>query len=414
MTIRNATEMTRSTDTGTKPLFPDVGVISLVPETWGGMWLSRQQILTRLSRYFNVVWFDPPIGWRKLWMGPGGSITQPDAAPPPSQGFTVYPQSKWLPKFYKPRRLGEFTGRKRLDQARRLLEQQGCSKTIMYVWLPRFGHALDLVEHDVSCYHIADEYSFSSVERPVSAAETDLISRVDQVFIHSPALMEKKGHINPRTMYVTNGVDYPAFAAEMDEPEDLSRIPHPRVGYTGRIKVQMDWDVLAKLAAKHSDWSFVFVGPLGFMGDRRDKRDALFSRNNVYYLGNRSVAEIPAYTRHLDACMLCYDLNDYTKYIFPLKLHEYLASGRPVVGSALPSLEAFTSVVDIAHSDQEWSEMLTRALQPESCAPGRVEQRRAVARDYDWNTLVGRIARALCERLGTGYLETLDSADLDT
>ena len=46
------------------PAYPDIGVIGVVPERWGGMWLSRQQILTRLTRYFHVVWVDPPLSWR--------------------------------------------------------------------------------------------------------------------------------------------------------------------------------------------------------------------------------------------------------------------------------------------------------------------------------------------------------------
>src|SRR4029453_1421101 len=38
------------------PLMPDVGVIALVPDPWTGIWQSRHYILTRLARFFHVVW----------------------------------------------------------------------------------------------------------------------------------------------------------------------------------------------------------------------------------------------------------------------------------------------------------------------------------------------------------------------
>lgn len=43
-----------------------------------------------------------------------------------------------------------------------------------------------------------------------------------------------------------------------------------------------------------------------------------------------------------------YRVNDYTKYIYPMKLHEYLAGGRPTVGSRIRSLEDFAGIVDLA------------------------------------------------------------------
>jgi len=360
------------------------------------MWLSRHQVLTRLARYFHVVWYNPPLPWRHERR----PLTHADPTPPPASGFTVYNPEAWLPKFYRPRALDRATEQARLRRSRRLLEKAGCRRVVAYVWQPAFAPALDLVAHDVSCYHIADEYSFLDVEHPIPAEERHLIERVDQVFVHSPALMEKKGHINPHTAYVTNGVDYAAFAAEAREPADLAVIPHPRIGYVGRIKSQMDWDTLIEIARRHPEWSLVLVGPIGHMGDYEAKKSQLFSMKNVHYLGNRSVREVPAYMRHMDVCLLCYALTDYTRYIFPLKLHEYLASGRPVVGSDIRTLRDFSASIRIAHSTDEWSSAIAASLSPEERSQERIEARQRVARQFDWNTITQRIAGILCDRLG--------------
>jgi glycosyltransferase involved in cell wall biosynthesis len=385
------------------PALADVGVIAVVPERWGGMWLSRHQVLTRLSRYFHVVWHNPAQSWRKRVR----PITHADPTPPPASGFTIYNPEPWLPRFYRPGVLDRATEQARLGRSRRLLEQAGCRRTVLYLWRPEFGRALDLLEHDVSCYHIADEYSFLDDEQPIPAEERALIERVDQVFVHSPALMDKKGHINPHTAYVTNGVDYAAFATPAPEPADLAAIPHPRIGYVGRIKKQMDWRTLIGIARQRPDWSLVLVGPIGKIGEFGEEKHELFAMPNVHYLGNRSIREIPGYMQHMDVCLLCYALTDYTRYIFPLKLHEYLATGRPVVGSDIRTLRDFASTVRIAHDLEGWCAAIDASLAPAERSSERVEERRRVARAHDWNAITARIAEHLCERLGGDMSERL-------
>ena len=87
---------------------------------------------------------------------------------------------------------GKFYSRQRLKRACDLLRAQGCTKLVLYIWRPEFADALEQVPHDFSIYHVNDEYSFSTTEVEVSPAERRLLESVGQVFIHSPALMEKR------------------------------------------------------------------------------------------------------------------------------------------------------------------------------------------------------------------------------
>src|SRR5262249_41544633 len=154
-------------------------------------------------------------------------------------------------------------------------------KVILYLWRPDAASALDLIDHDLSCYYINDEYTFSAIEQPIEAHEARLISRVDQVVIHSVALLEKKGQLNPHTTFIPNGVDYRAYATSCREPADLQAIPHPRIGYVGRVKQQLDLALLTALAQRHQAWSFVLVGPHDGIGDRAVVLQGLAQRPNV-------------------------------------------------------------------------------------------------------------------------------------
>jgi glycosyltransferase involved in cell wall biosynthesis len=286
------------------------------------------------------------------------------------------------------------------------LHAAGCRKIILYLWRPDHGPALDLAEHDLSCYHIDDEYTFSPVEQPISDRERRLIVRVDRVFIHSPALLEKKGMLNRNTSFVPNGVDFEAYATPQPEPADLRPVPHPRVGYVGRIKNQLDLPLAAALAARHPEWSFVFVGPQSRTGDTRTWIERLGRLPNVFFLGEKRVDDLPAYTQHFDVCAMWYVMNDYTNFIYPLKLHEYLASGRPVVATPIRSVREFGKIVKLATSEDEWSRALVRSLS-DGEVPARVCERQRVASGYDWSRLVRRIAQEMCEGLGSPYPERL-------
>jgi glycosyltransferase involved in cell wall biosynthesis len=385
-----------------EPFLPDVGVVGVVPEEWGGPWMSRHQVMSRLARYFHVAWMNPARGWREQlhWhhAPPAPGYPFPDI-----EGFHRYRPPRVLPLLYRPAALAEATSRARFRQVAEMLRKRGCKHLVLYLWRPEHADAIDLIPHDVSFYHIVDEYSFSEFEMPIDPVEDALLRRVDQVIIGSPALMEKKGTRNPQTIFVPNGVDYAAFATPNPEPDELRAIPHPRIGYVGKIKKQLDFALLQAVAERRPDWNFVFVGPDGFLGEQSESQRALRLRPNSTFLGGKSPAALPGFTQHLDVCLLSYAVNDYTKFIYPLKLHEYLASGRPVVGSPIRTLREFAHLIEIADTPADWVAAISRSLRPELLTPSRVAARRAAARPHDWGLLVDTIASTIAARLSSEH-----------
>ena len=382
---------------GVQPLYPDIGIIGLVPDNWQSPWQPRHHVLSRLAQWFHVVWVDPAQEWRER--------RRPEAACGPlPPNFDVYGTEWWLPKIYKPRWLATHLKHARLRRAHQRLLHKGCRRIVLYIWRPEHAYALDVLPHDMSCYHIDDEYSFSPVDQPISLAEQNLLHRADQVIVHSIGLFEKKGHCNPNTILVPNGVDFAAFCTSVPEPPDLAAIPRPRVGYIGYLKPQLDFRLLLHLAERHRQWSFVFVGPQGFLqGDDLDLIDRLKALPHVHFLGKKPVEMLPAYAQGVTVSIMPYKVNDYTKYIFPMKLHEYLATGLPVVGSPIRSLQQFREVVTLATTGDEWSQALTGALQPTAMASDVIAHRRQVAHDYDWMVLVSRIAQRICTHFGKRF-----------
>lgn len=363
--------------------------------------MTCHQVLPRLAEYFQINWLQPAHGWRDTI----GEVRRraelargPIAVPP-----FVRHSELWLPKLYRPRWLVDRIARERLARARAELIRRGCRRIVLYVWDPAYASDVDRVAYDLLLYHIVDEYSFAETEQPNDPVERALIAEADEVIVHSPALMEKKGAINPRTVMIPNGVDYAAFAAPAPAPLDLARIPHPRIGYTGYIKKQLDWDLIAQLARRHPTWSWVFVGGRR-KHDLGDELRAVSALPNVHFLGEKPAWELTTYPQHFDVCIMPYRRTAYTQYIYPLKLHEYLGGGRPVVGTRIRSLEAFERIIALATTADEWSAALSTALEP--AAQGARSERQTVARQHDWEALVAQIAA----RIESGLVKLEDAA----
>jgi glycosyltransferase involved in cell wall biosynthesis len=386
---------------------PDVGVIALVPDRWDDCWQTRHYVLERLARYFHVIWCNPEPG-----NGPVQSRDGQNAATPP--GLIVHDPPRWIREVNRPAVLSRLMMRERFRGARRMLVQRGAKTILLSLWRPHHAAALDLVPHHVSCYHIDDEYTFSEIEQATDEREAELIRRVDQVFVTSSGLRDKKGHLNPNTLVVPNGVDYAAYVRARPEPAELAPIPRPRVGYVGVIKKQLDLELVYALAGRHRLWSFVLVGPQKHHDDIGATIQKLAGLPNVHFLGEKPASALPSYTQYMDVCMLCYKVDDYTKFIYPLKLHESLATGLPCVGAPIRTLQEFPNVLDVAGTAEEWSEALESALRPPARSDARRAARREVARDHDWNRLVHTIALAVADRLGPSYRQRVEQAGPDS
>jgi len=392
----------------TAPWLPDIGVLGLVPEPYHVPWMTRHQVMTRLAAYFRCVWINPARHWRDVLHAPSGQGRSEGASSaPPPPGLSIYEPPPWLPQTHRPAWLARYLDRSRLRGARDLLVAQGCQTVVTYLWRPEFAPALDRVACDVSLYHVEDEYSFSEIEQPTSAREEALLRRANRIFIHSPGLLEKKGGMNPMTEQIPNGVDYETVAAVRPEPQDLEKVPHPRIGYCGWVKKQLDWDLIEALLARHPDWSFVFVGGIAPHPELSERLSRLAGLSNAYFLGAKSSDGLLSYPAHFDACIMPYEVDDYTKYIYPLKLHEYLASGRPIVSSPIRTMLDFADVVDLACGVDQWSAALDRALQPTANAEAVVTERRSIARNHDWNRIVHQVARAIVDEVGGSAPERL-------
>jgi glycosyltransferase involved in cell wall biosynthesis len=192
---------------------------------------------------------------------------------------------------------------------------------------------------------------------------------------------------------VHNVGDFAHFSRARDPegavPEDLLSLPKPVIGFLGAVSgYKLDTEWLLALARRHREASVVLVGPVG-LGDKATDVGVLSDEPNVHLLGHRPYESLPGYVKGFDVAVIPYKQNEYTANVFPIKFFELLASGKPVVISALPALADYYVQVEVARSAEEFVAACERAL----ADPGRTEAARlALAAE---NTLEHRVERMM-------------------
>lgn len=229
----------------------------------------------------------------------------------------------------------------------------------------------------------------AGLERALVARADLIVAYSRNMFDYMPQRAAQIGREIP------TGVDIEHFVGALAEPcpKDLALIPRPRIGYTGNINQKLDLLGMYAVARAAPELNFVFVGPAGpgnggnFPGHPVETQawEDLLALPNVRHLGPKAFTDVPTYMANMDVNVMCYRLEGgWWQAGYPLKMHEYLAVGKPVVGTALPTIRPFGNVIDIVADIDQWLTALRRAL--EQGGIGTPEERRAVAQENSWDS----------------------------
>ena len=176
------------------------------------------------------------------------------------------------------------------------------------------------------------------------------------VITTTKTLYERHLAANPRTYLVPNVGDYRHFAPAASRgiaAADVAALPRPVLGFTGNLVAwKVDFELLIEAARRRPHWSLVLVGPAG--ADALEQLAHLTALPNVHHLGSRPYDRVPEYVAGFDVGLCPYLWNAYARSVFPLKLYEYLAAGKPVVASGVPDVAGMEPDVRLVRGADEF------------------------------------------------------------
>jgi len=280
---------------------------------------------------------------------------------------------------------------------RRGMRMLGTAKHLSWFVVPHPGFLAQRLGEQLCIYYCIDDYSaHPGVDTALIAErDRDLTQRADLVFVAPPALLEGKRAINPSTWYSPHGVDVALFARTMDPATEIPAaardLPRPVVGYFGSIHEWIDIDLIEWLARERPQWTFLLVG---YAAIDVSKLRALA---NVKLVGAQPYADLPAWAKAFDVAIIPYRLNRQVENANPLKLREYLATGKPIVSVSNPEIDKFSRWVRIAKGREAFLAELENALREDS--PQAAAERMAAVADQTWDRRVIEVLKQVTSTL---------------
>nr|MBC7613292.1 glycosyltransferase [Pseudopedobacter sp.] len=156
-----------------------------------------------------------------------------------------------------------------------------------------------------------------------------------------------------------------------------------------------DYPLLEKLFKANPDKNFVFVGPY----HEESIPDWWYQTSNVHLIGRLPFEDLPSVLKGFDVAIIPFKKDEVSNTIFPLKLFEYLGSGKPVVISNFnKDLKEFThDTVPFCIDAEDFTLNITEALNHDN--EDKVKARIAVAEENTWERRMKEFSNLLSEYL---------------
>ncbi|MBI5929897.1 MAG: glycosyltransferase [Chloroflexi bacterium] len=372
---------------------------------WDFVRQRPQHLLSRLAKDYRITFVEEPFISTQFRHPYLEILKRDDFSNPITVVRLIYParQNGWI---------GHGDARTQPTYGRLLkpfFQRNGIVDPILWFYTPMGYDFKQILRPSLMVYDVMDQLSaFKDAPTPLRAFDESLLKEADLVFTGGISLYRDKLPHNPNTYLFPSGIEIRHFAQAADPdtlpcPQDIAHLKSPILGYFGVVDERMDLQLLEKMAIAHPEWNIVIIGPVV-----KISHDDLPKAPNLYYLGMKAYAELPAYLARFDVALIPFARNEATRFISPTKTLEYMAARKPIVSTAIDDvIELYGMVVSVGWTHEEFIHRCKTALDElkNPPAPKICEERRLIEDAYllqntldnaDWrmNTLIQKELQA--------------------
>ena len=266
-------------------------------------------------------------------------------------------------------------------------------RPIVYFTLPEHVNIVNEYNPSLVIFDSIDEPSeeFSSWHTYYHTA----LKRADIVLATSEKLYRTALTFNSETHLVPNGCDFHFFNQASKKnlriPEDIRSIKKPIIGFIGAVATWVDFGLIDRLARTFPNCSIVMIGP--YLGTKK-----LPAHPNLHWLGGKPYQQLIAYAQLFDVGIIPFRTSSMTEAVNPIKMWEYMATGMPVVTTAIPEARKYSHLLLYSENEEQFMENIKNALYNDTVQ--KREQRMALAMQNSWTRRAEQIKGIIERKLG--------------
>ena len=338
---------------------PERAPLIVFSDDWGRHPSSCQHLIAQLLPRRRVVWVNtigtrpPRLNWSTVkrgleklrqWSRRGVQ----DAAV--TSGPEVLNPKMW-PSFRS--RFGRWLNRRWLTKAVRPIAEAMPAPPIVVTTVPLLADLVGAFPAARWVYYCVDDFGvWPGLDgRTLRTMEEQLVAKVDTVIAVSKTLQTHLAKLGRASHLLTHGVDLEHF-----RPKEEAASAVREVLFWGVIDRRMDLAFVRRLSEQMTDGEIVLVGP-------QDDPDAELQRlPRVRILPPAPYSELPKLAAESKVLIMPYADLPVTRAMQPLKLKEYLATGKPVVVRKLPATEPWADCCDVCDSPEQFAAAVIERL----------------------------------------------------
>jgi glycosyltransferase involved in cell wall biosynthesis len=286
-----------------------------------------------------------------------------------------------------------------LSLVRRAMKHLGFRHPLLWFAAPDAAAFLGHLDEEFVVYYCTDDHaSLPDINsQEIGRMDELLTRRADQVFVCSPALLGKKRALNSTTEYSPHGVDVSLFGRASDASLPVApgaqHLRHPVIGFFGLVEAWFDVELMAFLAKARPAWTFLIIGRTAVdLGELRQL-------SNVVFTGVQPYESLPDWARAFDVAIIPFRQNELVRNVNPLKLREYLATGKPVVTIWMPEVDQFAHCIGIARNREQFLAQIEQGLKTDSAS--EKELRIQAVAGMTWDARVAAVLEIVKARMQT-------------
>jgi glycosyltransferase involved in cell wall biosynthesis len=361
-------------------------------DDWGRHPSSCQHLVRHLLDRYAVWWVNtigtrPPrldlatlrrgLGKLRQWLGPA------DRGPALPANLRVLNPRMW-PRFSG--RADRWLNRKLLVRQLAPVVRALPEPPVAVTTLPIVADVMDELPVRRWVYYCVDDFGqWPGLDQAaLQEMEARLVRRADAIIAVSENLQERLADMGRESRLLTHGIDLDFWAARgaaaLAVMEGLER---PLVLFWGVIDRRMDVAFVERLAAEMTAGTLVLLGP------EADPDLRLYAAPRVVRLAPVLFEQLPAVAAAADVLIMPYADLPVTRAMQPLKLKEYLATGRPAVVRDLPATRGWGDCLDLAGTPEEFVRLVRLRLG--TGLPEQQKAARARLADESWADKADRL-----------------------
>lgn len=274
---------------------------------------------------------------------------------------------------------------------RRLIKDRQL-KDFIYIntYDPYFGlHFPEDIRPSITIYQCVDDMEEASYTNKHGARREKVFMHTYDLTLTTSKELYRLNKAHARNIeYLPNAADPALFCKAYHEvlaqPKEFSGITKKVIGYVGNIEQRLDYELVKKIADVHSDKLLFLIGPLSSDEYKAWRLDEV---PNIIFTGGKQLEDLPAYLQNIDCAIIPFRCNKLTRSIYPLKINEYLAAGKPVVTTNFSeAIQDFSKVIYLAKDHDEFLSLIDRAIAEDERE--KAAERLSVAARNSWTSRV--------------------------